>query len=58
MEISKLFEIAPKLADELVELHKHGGIELELWDTAYALVKEFYHTEEIVQIIVRDKIVK
>jgi hypothetical protein len=58
VEISKLFEIAPKLADELVELHKHGGIELELWDTAYALVKEFYHTEEIVQIIVRDKIVK
>jgi hypothetical protein len=58
VDISKLFEIVPKLADELVELHNATGIELEQWDTAYALVKEFYHTEEVVQIIIRNKIVK
>jgi len=56
MEISKVYEIIKKLADELVEMHGCGAIELESWETAYNLVKQFYHTEEIVQIVVRDKI--
>lgn len=58
MEISNVYEIIKKLADELVELHQIGGIELEAWETAYNLVKEFYHTEEIIQIRIKDKIVR
>ena len=44
-----------ELADHFVELHGCGGIELEQWETAYQFVKKFYNTEEIVQIIIRDK---
>ena len=43
------------LADDFVELHNVGGIELEQWETAYNFVKHFYHTEEMVQIIIREK---
>jgi hypothetical protein len=43
------------LADDFVELHNVGGIELEQWETAYKFVKHFYHTEEMVQIIIRGK---
>jgi hypothetical protein len=43
------------LADDFVELHNVGGIELEQWETAYKFVKHFYHTEEMVQIIIRSK---
>jgi len=43
------------LADDFVDLHKVGGIELEQWETAYNFVKHFYHTEEMVQIIIREK---
>lgn len=32
-----------KLAEELVDLHKVGGIELEHWDTAQKLVEQFYN---------------
>jgi hypothetical protein len=58
MEISNVYQIIKKLADELVELHQHGGIELESWETAHNLVKEFYHTEEVRQIVIKDKVVK
>jgi hypothetical protein len=44
-----------KLAFEIADLHNVGGIELEQWQTAYEFVKEFYHTEEMVQIIIRGK---
>jgi len=43
------------LADDFVDLHGCGGIELEQWETAYNFVKHFYHTEEMVQIIIRSK---
>ena len=43
------------LADDFVDLHKVGGIELEQWETAYNFVKHFYHTEEMIQIIIREK---
>jgi hypothetical protein len=44
-----------KLAFEIADLHNCGGIELEQWQTAYEFVKEFYHTEEQVQIVIRSK---
>ena len=44
-----------KLADDLVELHNVGGIELEQWQTAYEFVKIYYNTEEMVQIVIRSK---
>ena len=47
--------LASQLADDLVELHNVGGIELEQWETAYQIVKHFYNTEEYVQIIIREK---
>jgi len=47
--------ILNELADHFVELHGVGGIELEQWETAYKFVKHFYHTEEMVQIIIREK---
>jgi hypothetical protein len=43
------------LADDFVELHGVGGIELEQWETAYNFVKHFYNTEEYVQIVIREK---
>ena len=47
--------LASQLADDLVELHNVGGIELEQWQTAYEFVKIYYHTEEMVQIVIREK---
>jgi peptidase E len=44
-----------ELADHFVELHNVGGIELEQWETAHQFVKHFYNTEEMVQIIIREK---
>ena len=44
-----------QLAFEIADLHNVGGIELEQWETAYKFVKHFYHTEEMVQIIIRSK---
>jgi hypothetical protein len=44
-----------ELADHFVELHNVGGIELEQWETAYNFVKKFYDTEEMVQIVIREK---
>ena len=44
-----------KLAFEIADLHNCGGIELEQWQTAYEFVKHFYHTEEMVQIVIREK---
>jgi len=43
------------LADDFVDLHRVGGIELEQWETAYKFVKHFYHTEEYVQIVIGGK---
>jgi hypothetical protein len=56
MEISNVYQNIKKLADDLVEMHGCGAIELETWANAYELVKTFYHTEEVVQIVVRDRI--
>ena len=47
--------LTSQLADDLVELHNVGGIELEQWQTAYEFVKIYYNTEEIVQIVIREK---
>jgi hypothetical protein len=47
--------LASQLADDLVELHNVGGIELEHWNTAYEFVKIYYNTEEMVQIVIREK---
>jgi hypothetical protein len=58
MEIQKMYGTIKKLADELVEMHNCGAIELETWETAYSLVKLFYNTEEVVEIRIKDKIVK
>ena len=44
-----------KLAFEIADLHNCGGIELEQWNTAYEFVKHSYHTEEMVQIVIREK---
>jgi hypothetical protein len=55
MKNNKLDALIETLADELVELHTVGGIELEQWDTAYQLVKRFYHTEELVEIRIGGK---
>jgi hypothetical protein len=48
-------QLLEKLADELVEMHNATGIELEQWDTAYKFVKNFYNTEEQVQIRILTK---
>ena len=47
--------LASQLADDLVELHNIGGIELEQWKTAYEFVKIYYNTEEQVQIVIGSK---
>jgi hypothetical protein len=44
-----------ELAFHFVDLHNVGGIELEQWETAYKFVKHFYHTEEMVQIVIGGK---
>jgi hypothetical protein len=44
-----------ELADHFVELHNVGGIELEQWETAHQFVRNFYHTEEYVQIVIGGK---
>jgi hypothetical protein len=43
------------LADDFVDLHRVGGIELEQWETAYKFVKHFYNTEEYVEIRIGSK---
>jgi len=48
-------ELVSKLADDLVELHNVGGIELEHWNTAYEFVKIYYNTQEQVQIVIGSK---
>lgn len=40
-------ELLKQLADDFVDLHKCGGIELEHWDTAKRFVDEFYRTKSI-----------
>lgn len=45
-------KILMKLAEDLVEIHSVGGIELEHWESATEFVKRFYHIEERVQLIV------
>jgi len=47
--------VVARLAEDLVEMHSVGAIELEQWNTAYEFVKHFYHTEEMVQIVIRSK---
>jgi hypothetical protein len=40
------YNLLATLADDFVELHRVGGIELEQWETAHKFVKLFYTTEE------------
>jgi hypothetical protein len=47
--------LASQLADDLVELHNVGGIELEHWNTAYEFVKIYYNTEEVAEIRIGSK---
>lgn len=47
--------LASQLADDLVELHNVGGIELEQWQTAYEFVKIYYNTEEVAEIRIGSK---
>jgi hypothetical protein len=47
--------LASQLADDLVELHNVGGIELEQWQTAYEFVKIYYNTEEVIEIRIGSK---
>jgi hypothetical protein len=49
-EPSNIEHIIPRLADELVELHNCGGIELEYWETARLLVEQFYNVNTKVMI--------
>lgn len=52
MKMLKLYEsdLLEKLADDLVDLHKVGGIELESWENALELVEYFYNTYHTVTI--------
>jgi hypothetical protein len=47
--------LTSQLADDLVELHNVGGIELEHWNTAYEFVKIYYNTEEVAEIRIGSK---
>ena len=49
-EPGNIEHIIPRLADELVELHNCGGIELEYWETARLLVEQFYNVNTKVMI--------
>ena len=49
------YNLLSTLADDFVELHTVGGIELEHWETAHKFVKLFYNTEEIVEIRIGSK---
>jgi hypothetical protein len=49
------YNLLSTLADDFVELHRVGGIELEQWETAHKFVKLFYHTEEVVEIRIGSK---
>lgn len=44
--------ILSTLADDFVDLHKCGGIELEQWQTAYNFVKIYYKTREETKIYI------
>lgn len=44
MNIEELTPLITKLADELVEMHALGAIELEYWETARLLVELCYET--------------
>ena len=45
-------KLLQQLADDFVDLHKRGGIELEHWDTAKQFVDNFYRTKAIQRIYV------
>jgi hypothetical protein len=53
IEISHI--LLERLAFEIADLHNVGGIELEQWETAHQFVRNFYHTEEYVQIVIGGK---
>lgn len=45
--------LARRVADDLVEMHKATGIELESWDNAKRLVNLFYYVDS--KVVVGDK---
>jgi hypothetical protein len=49
-EIHNKEHITARLADDLVEMHSVGAIELEYWETARLLVEQFYdvHTKVMI----------
>jgi Tat protein secretion system quality control protein TatD with DNase activity len=36
-------ELLERMADDLVEMHRDTGIELEFWETAKEVVQRYYH---------------
>lgn len=52
-EIHNLDHITKRLADDLVEMHQCGAIELEYWETARLLVEHYYNVRT--HILIGDK---
>lgn len=50
-------KLLQQLADDFVDLHKRGGIELEHWDTAKQFVDHFYKSVSAyrLHVEIRDK---
>jgi hypothetical protein len=46
----RLAELLARLADDFVEMHDVGAIELEYWETALEVVEMFYQTKKKVSI--------
>lgn len=53
MDYIALEILSRRVADDLVELHANGGIELESWSNATRLVELFYQVDK--KVIVGDK---
>lgn len=49
-----LESIAERLADDLVQMHKDTGIELEYWENARLLVEKFYNVST--NVVVENKL--
>lgn len=47
--------IIETLADDLAELHKLGGLELDDWKSARSLVEKFYNTNVNTELVIGDK---
>lgn len=52
-EINNIDHITKRLADDLVQMHDCGAIELEYWETARLLVEQYYEVK--VKVIIGGK---